>query len=151
MQVQNLILSSNMQASFRLYLVFNGDNESNKSGYSYKFWEIAHSAGKSDVTITWGKVGSSGQSMTCPMETGLKKVREKLKGGYREDERKSQHFVDTTVVTDERLLAKLKSMPFPYNEVTALLRMGDVVICRDRTDHSLFTLTSKGVSDLMAA
>jgi len=146
------------QASWRVHLVYNGMNANNQSEWSNKFWEVVHTAGNSTSTVRWGKVGTAGQTMSCHYTKALDKAREKMAKGY--SEVPSKCFVRALSATTPsvsvsrdgaRLLAKLKSMAFPYNLVEKVVAFGESIQCLDENGEEVMTLTLKGAKDLLGA
>lgn len=153
-------IKENISSSWRLYLAYRGDNENNVSGWSDKFWELAHTAGENTVTIRWGKIGSYGQTMACNLTQGLGKAADKLKKGYREDKNRSnwQEVATPTPVAAapspsiaDALLAKFKDQGFPYNSISRVVDNGFEVVCLDDEGDMVLTLTHKGATDILVS
>lgn len=53
-----------------------------KDGKSSKFWKARCDAGCSEVVISWGRIGTEGQSISKDMGYFLQKIDEKLNKGY---------------------------------------------------------------------
>lgn len=54
-------------------------------GKSNKFWRVRpmkNNEPYGDYEITWGRIGTSGQSQEVPRETAAKRIREKVTKGY---------------------------------------------------------------------
>ena len=62
-------------------LEWSGINRANVSCRSHKFW-ACKSNGNGTVTVTWGRIGSEGRSITKPVSYFFAKVQEKLAKGY---------------------------------------------------------------------
>jgi predicted DNA-binding WGR domain protein len=75
---------------------------------SDKFWEYEHHQDDSDqyATVTWGRIGSTGQCQVVDLATAEKRAREKLGKGYVE-----------VAVTRKKLVKKpTATFPTPQEE-----------------------------------
>lgn len=78
--------ASSFSAPWRLRLAYVGPNATNASGESAKFWQITHeAAGRPDVEIRWGRLGTAGQSQRGPAPDAVRRAQEKLRKGYAAD------------------------------------------------------------------
>lgn len=67
----------------RIDLVFIGPNPTNISGMSAKFWRAEDEPGRPGVArVTWGKIGTHGQSQIAPESEIRNRAHQKLRKGY---------------------------------------------------------------------
>jgi len=77
-----------LRSPWRVRLTFIGDNPTNLSGLSAKWWEASSDgqAGLSaSATVRWGVIGGKGQGQPCGALTALDRAADKLRKGYRQD------------------------------------------------------------------
>lgn len=146
--LHSILTSAPTSDEWRLYLTYRGGNDDNLSGWSEKFWEISHAAGSNEATVRWGKIGSYGQSMTCPLHKGLKTAQEKVSKGYREAPTRCKH---QTLNLASKLVAKAKTKGFPYDQTVSAVMAGSSISLLDADGDVVVVLTPEGVNQLMAA
>lgn len=144
----SILTSAPTSEEWRLYLTYRGGNDNNLSGWSEKFWEISHAAGSHEATVRWGKIGSHGQMMTCPLHKGLKTAQEKVSKGYRESPTRCKH---QSVNVVSKLVAKAKTKGFPYDQTVTAATTGSSFSLLDADGDVIVTLTAEGVNQFMAA
>jgi len=135
---------------WRLHLTYFGSNDANESGWSDKFWEVSHAAGSNLVTVRWGRCGTYGQSMTCPVSKGVRVAGEKLAKGYTETLNRCKHQTSGANNT-LNIVAKAKTMAFPYNLTATVKTIADGIVLLDDDGDEITTLTTEGVRQLFAA
>lgn len=69
---------------FLVRLVYDGPNAANASGRSFKYWQASWS-GAGDAVVTWGRIGTPGQSQRKPVAEALDRARSKYRKGYAYD------------------------------------------------------------------
>jgi predicted DNA-binding WGR domain protein len=96
---------------YRIRLVFIGANAANKSGESFKFWQVTGRWGETDVEVRWGRIGVKGQAQVVGIVDGdiFGRVEAKLRKGYRYDNEtptpKTQTRPDPSKVTPPIVIA----------------------------------------------
>lgn len=148
--LHSILASAPTSEEWRLYLTYRGGNDDNLSGWSEKFWEISHAAGSHETTVRWGKIGSYGQSMTCPVSKGLKTAQEKVSKGYKESPTRCKHQSMNTV-SKATIVAKAQSKGFPYDQTVSAVSANNGISLLDAEGDVIVTLTADGVKQFLAA